>query len=99
MASEAFFIISMKITIQVLISSNRVARLLILIAHKICLINTFVTRCFLMVPDAIFSKKFSTRLQIKYENETYVHEAHQTGLITTFVTKCYLMVSEAIFIV
>ena len=101
----------MKITIQVLISSDRVARLLMLIAHQIGLINTFVTRCLLMVPVAIFSEKFNTRLQIKYENEIQVLEtcerverlsifiAHQTGLINTFVTKCYLMVSEAIFIV
>ena len=60
----------MKITIQVLISSDRVARLLILIAHQIGLINTFVTRCFLMVPEAVFIEKFNTRLQIKYEKET-----------------------------
>ena len=64
-----------------------------------------------MVPEAIFIEKFNTRLQIKYENETQVHEtcdrvaklsisiAHQTGPSNTFVTNCYLMVSEAIFIV
>ena len=61
---------SMKITIQVLISSDRVARLSILMSHLIGLFNTLVMRCYLMVPETIFIVKFNTRLQIKYENET-----------------------------
>ena len=47
----------------VLIISDRVARLSILIAHYIDLINTFVTKCYLMVSEAIFIVKFNTRLQ------------------------------------
>ena len=51
-----------------------------------------------MVPDAICSETFNTRLRIKYENEILVLEtcdrvarlstflAYQTGLINTFVT-------------
>ena len=46
----------------VLITSNRVARLSIPIAHYIDLIKTFVTRCYLMVSEAIFIVKSNTRL-------------------------------------
>ena len=44
----------------VLITSNRFARLSIQISHYIDLINNFVTRCFLMVPDIIFILKKPT---------------------------------------
>ena len=47
----------------VLIISNRVARLSILIAYFIDLINTFVTRCYLLVTEAIFIVKSNIRLQ------------------------------------
>ena len=46
----------------VLITSDRVARLSILIAHYIDLINTFVTRYYLMVSEAIFIVKSNIRL-------------------------------------
>ena len=82
-----------------LVTSDRVARFFISIAYKTGLINTFVTRCYLMVPEAIFIEKFNTRLQIKHENETYVLEtcdrvarlsiliAHLIDLNNTFVTR------------
>ena len=47
----------------VLITSDRAARLSIQIAHYIDLINTCVTKCYLMVSEAIFIVKFNTRLQ------------------------------------
>ena len=47
----------------VLITSNRVGRLSIPIAHYIDLINTFVTGCYLMVSEAIFIVKSNIRLQ------------------------------------
>ena len=47
----------------VLIISIRVARLSIPIAHYIDLINTFVTRCYLMVSEAIFIVNSNIRLQ------------------------------------
>ena len=92
------------IFIQVLITSDRVARLQILKAHQIGLIDTFVTKCYLMVTEAIFLVKFNTRLEKKYENHTIIlitpdrvarlsiFIGHQIGLIKTFVTRCYLMV-------
>ena len=64
-----------------------------------------------MVPDAICSEKFNTRLHMKYENYILVLItsdrvarlsiliAHFIDLINTFVMRCYLMVFEAIFIV
>ena len=65
MVSEAVFIVQFNIRLPkkdenytlVLITSDRVARLSILIAHFIDLINTFVMRCYLMVSEAIFIKK------------------------------------------
>ena len=54
----------------VLITSDRVARLSILIAHFIDLINTFVTRCYLMVSEATFIKKIQYLALQKYENYT-----------------------------
>ena len=47
----------------VLITSNRVARLSIPIAHYIDLINIFVTRCYLKVSEAIFIVKSNILLQ------------------------------------
>ena len=47
----------------VLITSYRVARLSITVAHLIDMINTFVTRCCLMVPENIFIVKFNMRFQ------------------------------------
>ena len=47
----------------VLIATNRVARLSIPIAHNIDLINTFVTKCYLMVSKAIFIVKSNTGLK------------------------------------
>ena len=63
--SEAIFIVQFNIRLPkkdenytlVLITSDRVARLLTLIAHFIDLINIFVTRCCLIVSEAIFIKK------------------------------------------
>ena len=46
----------------VLITSDRVARLSIPIAHFINLMNTYITRYFLMVSEAIFMKKSNTQL-------------------------------------
>ena len=71
MVSEAIFIVQFNTRLPkkdenytlVLITSDRVARLSILIAHFIDLINTFVTRCYLMVSEAIFIVKSNTRLQ------------------------------------
>ena len=70
MVSEAIFIVQFNTRLRkkgenytlVLITSDRVARLSILIAHFIDLINTFVTRCYLMVFEAIFIKKHNTQL-------------------------------------
>ena len=47
---------------SVLITSNRVARLSISIAHYMNLINTFVTRYCLMISEVIFIVKSNTRL-------------------------------------
>ena len=47
----------------VLITSDRVTILSIIIAHYIDLINTFATRCYLMVSEAIFIVKSNTQLQ------------------------------------
>ena len=47
----------------ILITSDRVARFSILIAHYIHLTKTFVTRCYLMVSEAIFIVKSNIRLQ------------------------------------
>ena len=47
----------------VLLTSDRVARLSILTVHYIDLIDTFITRCYLMVSEAIFIVEFNTRLQ------------------------------------
>ena len=71
MVPEAIFIVKFNTRLQknyensyiVLISSDMVARLSILIAHYIDLINTFLTRCYLMVFEDIFMVKFNTRLQ------------------------------------
>ena len=82
----------------------------IFIAHQTGLINTFATKCYLMVSEAIFIVQLNTRLPKKDENYTLVLKtsdrvarlsiliAHFIDLINTFVTRCYLMVSEAIFI-
>ena len=79
-------------------------------SHLIGLFNTFVMKCYLMVPETIFIVKFNTRLPKKDENYTLVLItsdrvarlsiliAHFIDLINIFVTKCCLMVSEAIFI-
>ena len=87
------------------------ARLSIFIAHQTGLINTFATKCYLMVSEAIFIVQFNTQLPKKDENYTLVLTisdrvailsiltAHFIDLINTFVTRCYLMVSKAIFIV
>ena len=64
MVSEAIFIVQFIIRLPkkdenytlVLITSDRVARLSILIAHFIDLINTFEKRCYLIVFEAIFIK-------------------------------------------
>ena len=45
------------------ITTNRAARLSIPIAHYIDLINTFITKCHLMVSEAIFIVKSNIRLQ------------------------------------
>ena len=58
MVSEVIFIVQFSTRLPkkdenytlMLITSDRVARLSILIAHFIDLINTFVTRCYLIVP-------------------------------------------------
>ena len=58
MVPEAIFMVKFNTGFQkkyenytsILITSDRVARLLILIAYYIDLINKFVTRCSLMVP-------------------------------------------------
>ena len=70
MVSEAIFIVQFNTRLpkkdenytSVLITSDRVARLSILTAHSIDPINTFVTRCYLMVSEAIFIVKFNTQL-------------------------------------
>ena len=64
MVSEAIFTVQFNTRLPkkdgnytlVLITSDRVARLSILITHFIDLINTFVTRCYFMVSEAIFIK-------------------------------------------
>ena len=69
MVLEAFFIEKLNTRLQikyeneteVLETCDRVARLSILIAHFIDLINTFVRKCYLMVSEAIFIVKFNTR--------------------------------------
>ena len=71
MVPESIFIVKLNTQLKkkydnytsVLITSDRVARLSILIAHQIGLINTFVARYYLMVPEAIFIVKFNTQLQ------------------------------------
>ena len=71
MVSEAIFIVQFNTRLPkkdenytlVLITFDRVARLSILIAHFIYLINTFVMRCYLMVSKAIFIVKSNIRLQ------------------------------------
>ena len=78
MVSEAMFIVQFNTRLPktdenytlVLITSDRVARLSIIIAHFIDLINTFVTRCYLMVSEAIFIKKIQYPALQKYENHT-----------------------------
>ena len=74
MVPEAIFIVQFNTRLKknenytlVLITSDRVARLPILIAHFIDLINTFVTRCYLIVSEAIFIVKFNTRLEKNME--------------------------------
>ena len=70
MALEAFFIVKFNTRLPkkyekytlVLLTSDRVAILSILIAHFIDLFNTFVTKCYLMVSEAIFIVKSNTRL-------------------------------------
>ena len=76
MVSESIFIVQFNTRLPkkdenytlVLITSDRVARLSILIAHFIDLINTFVTRCYLMVSETIFIVKSNTSQ--KYKNHT-----------------------------
>ena len=70
MVPESVFIVKLNIRLQLyenytqmLITPDRVTRLSILIAHYIGLISTFVTRNFLIVPEAIFIVKFNIRLQ------------------------------------
>ena len=67
MVPEAIFILKFRKKYVnytlVLITSDRVARLSIIIADYIDLINTFATRCYLMVSKAIFTVKSNTRLQ------------------------------------
>ena len=70
MVSEAIFIVQFNNRLPkkdenytlVLITSDRAARLSILIAHFIDLMNTFVTRYCLMVSKAIFIKKSNTQV-------------------------------------
>ena len=87
----------------VLITSDRVAILSILIGHQIGQINTFVTRCYLMVPKAIFIVKFNTRLLKSITSgrvaRLLILIAHQIDLVNIFVTRFYLMVHDSIFIV
>ena len=97
--------------ILVLETCDRVARLSIITAHQIGLINTFVTKCYLMVSEAIFIVQFNTRLPKKDENYTLllitldrvarfsILMPHLIGLFNTIVMRCYLMVPETIFIV
>ena len=58
--------------IQVLETCDRVARLSIFLAHQTVLINTFVTKCYLMVSEAICIVQFNTRLPKKDENYALV---------------------------
>ena len=81
----------------VLITSDRVARLSILIAHLIDMFNTFVTMCYFMVPEGIFIAKFNTwplkkRFFLVLISSDRVARlsilmSHLIGLFNTFVTR------------
>ena len=58
--------------ILILETCDSVARLSIFKAHQIGLSNTFVTKCYLMVSEAICIVQFNTRLPKKDENYTLV---------------------------
>ena len=60
------------------VTSNRVARLSIPIAHYIDLINTFVTRCYLMVSKTIFIIQFNSCLFVVLTKIHFVYRVYIT---------------------